>query len=77
MHELPEPVRIVLKTQTGDAVLVVDCDYRIVYWDDRMESLTGTLAEEVMGERSRCYKENWRGVVPSAPTDVQTERKVD
>ena len=54
VHELPEPVRNVLKAQTGDAVLVVDCDYRIVYWDDRIESLTGTLAEEVMGER--CFR---------------------
>jgi DNA-binding CsgD family transcriptional regulator len=54
VHELPEPVRNVLKARTGDAVLVMDCDYRIVYWDDRMESLTGTLAEEVVGER--CFQ---------------------
>jgi PAS domain-containing protein len=33
---------------------VVDPEYRVVHWDDRAESLTGFLAEEVVGRR--CYE---------------------
>ncbi|HSK82108.1 MAG TPA: PAS domain-containing protein, partial [Rubrobacter sp.] len=53
-HELPEVVRSVLRARTGDSVLVVDRDYRIVHWDGAMELLTGTLADEVLGER--CFR---------------------
>jgi PAS domain-containing protein len=53
-HELPEAVRSILRARTGDSVLVVDRDYRIVHWDGAMESLTGTLADEVVG--NRCFR---------------------
>lgn len=53
-RELPEAVRSVLRARTGDSVLVVDRDYRIVHWDGGMESLTGTLLDEVVGDR--CFR---------------------
>ena len=52
-REVPEAVRALIEARTGDAVFVVGPDYRIVHWDQRMESLTGTLAEEAVGER--CF----------------------
>ncbi len=51
--ELPPAVRSLIEARTGDAVFVVDPDYRIVHWDARMESLTGTLSEEALGRR--CF----------------------
>ena len=52
-RELPGAVRTFIEARTGDAVFVVGPDYRIVHWDDGMEALTGTLAEEAVGER--CF----------------------
>ena len=43
-----------LAARTADAVFVVDPEYRIVHWDARAESLTGLLAEEVIGKP--CYE---------------------
>jgi len=51
--ELPPAVRSLIEARTGDAVFVVGPDYRIVHWDARMESLTGTLSEEAVGKR--CF----------------------
>jgi PAS domain S-box-containing protein len=53
VRELPPAVRSLTEARTGDAVYVVDPDYRIVYWDSRMESLTGALAHEALGQP--CY----------------------
>jgi PAS domain S-box-containing protein len=44
----PDPAR------TADAIFVVDPEYRVVHWDARAESLTGFLAEEVVGRP--CYE---------------------
>src|SRR5215207_2323906 len=52
--ELPKAVRILLEARTTDAVFVVDPEYRIVHWDARAESLTGLLAEEMVGKP--CYE---------------------
>ena len=38
----------------GDAVYVVDPDYKIVHWDSQMESLTGALSQEALGKP--CYE---------------------
>jgi PAS domain S-box-containing protein len=54
MRELPPAVRSLIEARTGDAVYVVDPDYRIVHWDSRMESLTGALAQEALGQP--CYE---------------------
>ena len=54
VRELPPAVRSLIEARTGDAVYVVDPDYRIVYWDSRMESLTGALSQEALGQP--CYK---------------------
>jgi PAS domain S-box-containing protein len=43
----------VARAITADAVFVVDPECHIVYWDARAESLTGLLAEEMVGEH--CY----------------------
>src|SRR3712207_8964363 len=51
VQELPEAVKNLIEARTGDAVYVVDPDYRIVHWDSRMESLTGALAQEALGDR--------------------------
>jgi PAS domain S-box-containing protein len=51
--ELPPAVRSLIEARTGEAVFAVDPDYRIVHWDARMESLTGTLSEEAVGRR--CF----------------------
>src|SRR5829696_1659834 len=53
VRELPPAVRSLIEVRTGDAVYVVDPDYRIVHWDSRMESLTGALAQEALGQP--CY----------------------
>jgi PAS domain S-box-containing protein len=53
-HELPGVVKNLIEARTGDAVYVVDPDYRIVHWDSRMESLTGALAQEALGQP--CYE---------------------
>jgi PAS domain S-box-containing protein len=52
--ELPQAVEILFEVRTADAVFVVDPDYRIVHWDARAESLTGLLAEEMIGKP--CYE---------------------
>ena len=53
VRELPPAVRSLTEARTGDAVYVVDPDYRIVHWDSRMESITGALAQEALGQP--CY----------------------
>jgi PAS domain S-box-containing protein len=50
LAELPEAVEGVTLAMTADAVFVVDPECRIAYWDARAESLTGLLAEEMIGE---------------------------
>jgi PAS domain S-box-containing protein len=53
-RELPEAVRALIEARTGDAVYVVGPDYKIVHWDERMESLSGVLSEDALGRR--CYE---------------------
>jgi PAS domain S-box-containing protein len=53
-QELPQPIQSLIHIRTADALFVVAPDYRIVYWDARAESLTGLLAEEMIGEP--CYE---------------------
>ncbi len=43
-----------MEARTGDAVFVVAPDYRIVYWDEEAEFLTGFSAEDIAGRR--CYE---------------------
>jgi PAS domain S-box-containing protein len=50
----PPAVESLIWARTADAVFVVDPEFRIVYWDARAESLTGFLAEEVVGRP--CYE---------------------
>lgn len=52
--QLPQAVRNLVKARTGDAVFVVGPDYRIIYWDEEAEFLTGFSAEEMSGRR--CYE---------------------
>lgn len=47
-------VRSLVEARTGDAVFVVGPDYRIVHWDSETETLTGHLAEEMIGKA--CYE---------------------
>ena len=54
MRELPPAVRSLIEARTGDALYVVDPDYRIVQWDSHMESLTGVLAQEAL--EKPCYE---------------------
>src|SRR5215203_6332827 len=54
VRELPQAVRSLIEARTGDAVYVVDPDYRIVHWDSQMESLTGALSQEALGKT--CYQ---------------------
>jgi PAS domain-containing protein len=49
VRELPPAVRSLIEARTGDAVYVVDPDYKIVHWDSQMESLTGALSQEAWG----------------------------
>ena len=51
---LPEAVRTLFEARTGDAVYVVGPDYKIVHWDERMESLSGVLSGEALGKP--CYE---------------------
>src|SRR3712207_5249382 len=51
---LPRAVESLIGARTGDAVFVVDPDYRIAYWDAQAESLTGLMAEEMIGKP--CYE---------------------
>jgi DNA-binding CsgD family transcriptional regulator len=53
-QELPEVVKALIEARTGDAVYVVGPDYRIVHWDEQMESLTEVLSEEALGRP--CYE---------------------
>lgn len=46
---LPLAVECLIGARTADAVFVVDPAYRIVHWDARVETLTGFLAEEMVG----------------------------
>ena len=50
----PPAVESLIWARTADAVFVVDPEYRLVHWDARAESLTGFLAEEVVGRP--CYE---------------------
>ena len=50
----PPAVESLIWTRTDDAVFVVDPEFRVVTWDARTESLTGFLAEEVVGRL--CYE---------------------
>jgi PAS domain S-box-containing protein len=54
LAQLPEAVEGVTLALTADAVFVVDPECRIAYWDARAESLTGLLAEEMIGES--CFE---------------------
>jgi PAS domain S-box-containing protein len=51
---LPPAVESLIWARTDDAVFVVDPEFRVVHWDARAESLTGFLAEEVVGRP--CYE---------------------
>jgi PAS domain S-box-containing protein len=53
-QEIPQAVKALIGARTGDAVYVVGPDYRIVHWDEQMESLTGVLSEEALGRP--CYE---------------------
>ena len=48
--ELPRVVEILVGVRTADAVFVVSPDHRIVHWDAQAESLTGLMAEEILGK---------------------------
>jgi len=50
----PPAVESLIRARTDDAVFVVDPEFRVVHWDARAESLTGILAEEVVGRL--CYE---------------------
>jgi PAS domain S-box-containing protein len=50
----PPAVESLIWARTADAVFVVDPEFRVVHWDARAESLTGFLAEEVVGRL--CYE---------------------
>jgi PAS domain S-box-containing protein len=54
LAELPEALESLTRVLTADAVFVVDPEYRLVHWDARAESLTGFLAEEMVGKP--CYE---------------------
>ncbi len=54
MAELPEALESLTRVLTADAVFVVDPEYRLAHWDARSESLTGFLAEEMVGKP--CYE---------------------
>lgn len=54
LTSLPLSVRGLIEARTGDAVFVVDPEYRIVYWDEEAAFLTGLSSEEMVGRR--CYE---------------------
>jgi PAS domain S-box-containing protein len=51
---LPTAVASLVSARTGDAVYIVDPEYTIIHWDEKMESLTGILSEEAVGEE--CFE---------------------
>jgi len=51
---LPEALESLTRMLTADAVFVVDPEYRLAHWDAGAESLTGFLAEEMVGKT--CYE---------------------
>ena len=51
---IPPAIESLIGARTTDAVFVVSPEYRIVHWDAKAESLTGFLAEEVIGRP--CYE---------------------
>lgn len=53
-YRLPEAVRSIVESRTGDAVFVVAPDYRVVYWDSEAEKLIGRLAGDTLGKR--CFQ---------------------
>ncbi|ABG05993.1 transcriptional regulator, LuxR family [Rubrobacter xylanophilus DSM 9941] len=53
-NELPAGVRKIVEARTGDAVFVIAPDYRVVYWDEKAEEITGLLSRDVLGRR--CYE---------------------
>jgi PAS domain S-box-containing protein len=54
MANLPEALESLTRAITADAVFVVDPEYRLAHWDAGAESLTGFLAEEMVGKT--CYE---------------------
>ena len=52
--KIPQTLKSLIEARTADALFVVDPEYRIVHWDARAESLTGLLAEEMVGKP--CYE---------------------
>ena len=54
MVNLPETLESLTRAITADAVFVVDPDCRLAHWDAEAESLTGFLAEEMVGKT--CYE---------------------
>ena len=54
MENLPEALESLTRMITADAVFVVDPEYRLAHWDAGAESLTGFLAEEMVGKY--CYE---------------------
>jgi PAS domain S-box-containing protein len=52
--ELPAALASLTRVLTADAVFVVDPEYRVAHWDVGAESLTGFLAEEMVGKP--CYE---------------------
>ena len=54
MAELPEALESLTRVLTADAIFVVDPEYCLAHWDAGSESLTGFLAEEMVGKP--CYE---------------------
>ena len=54
MAKLPEELESLTQAITTDAIFVVDPEYRLAHWDAGAESLTGFLAEEMIGKS--CYE---------------------
>ena len=54
LAELPEALESLTRVLTADAIFVVDPEYCLAHWDAGSESLTGFLAEEMVGKP--CYE---------------------
>ena len=54
LAELPEALESLTRVLTADAIFVVDPEYCLAHWDAGSESLTGFLAEEMVGQP--CYE---------------------
>jgi PAS domain S-box-containing protein len=54
MAKLPEALESLTRVITADAIFVVDPEDRLAHWDAGAESLTGFLAEEMVGKY--CYE---------------------